>query len=118
MPDADRPLVEAGIDRTECVRIIEAAGLDVPQKSGCYICPFQRASQWRRLWELHPDLFERAARLEEGARAKMRNKLFTLDPGGKITLRRRQAMYEGQIPMFEEAEMDGMLAYRPCVCGL
>lgn len=116
-PDAERPLVDVGIDRTECVRIIKAAGLDVPQKSGCFICPFQRASQWRRLWELHPDLFEQAARLEEGASART-GRFITLDPAGEITLRRRQAMYKGQIPMFDEAEMDGLLSYKPCVCGL
>jgi hypothetical protein len=118
-PAAYRPLVEAGIDRRGCIEIIKQAGLDVPPKSGCYICPFMDRARWRRLWELHPDLFERAARLEELAgERRTRRPRPTLDPSGAITLRQRQAMYEGQIPMFEERDMDEMLAYRPCVCDL
>lgn len=116
-PQALRPLVDAGIDRAGCVRLIEQAGLAVPPKSGCWLCPFQRASQWRALWERHPDLFERAAHLEEIASART-GRHITLDPSGAVTLRQRQAMYEGQIPMFEESAMEDMLAYRPCVCGL
>lgn len=116
-PDAIRPLVDAGIDRAECVRIIEQAGLDVPPKSGCYICPFQRPAMWRLLWERHPELFERAARLEEIA-TERRGLRTTIQPDGVVSLRQRQAMYEGQIPMWDEAEMDGLLAYRPCLCSL
>ncbi|MFA6315716.1 MAG: phosphoadenosine phosphosulfate reductase family protein [Candidatus Paceibacterota bacterium] len=116
-PEKARPLVDAGIDRRECVAIIQRAGLDVPQKSGCTICPFQRDSQWHGLWRLHPELFERAARLEEGASART-GRFITLDPAGKITLRQRQARYEAQMPLIDDATMDGLRAFQPCVCGL
>lgn len=116
-PDAWRPLVDEGIDRRECIAIIERAGLSVPGKSGCYICPFQRDSQWRDLWQRHPALFERAARLEEAASAKT-GRHITLDPAGKITLRQRQARYAAQLGLLDDATMDGLRAYQPCVCGL
>lgn len=116
-PDAWRPLVDEGIDRRECIQIIKRAGLSVPGKSGCYICPFQRDSQWRELHRLHPALFERAARLEEAASAKT-GRFITLDPAGKITLRQRQARYEAQLGLLDDATMDGLRAYQPCVCGL
>lgn len=116
-PDAWRPLVDEGIDRRECVRIIERAGLDVPGKSGCYLCPFQRDRQWRDLWRLHPELFERAARLEEAASAKT-GRFMTLDPAGVVTLRQREMRYKAQLPLFDDETMDGLRAYQPCVCGL
>lgn len=118
--DAVRPLVDEGIDRAECTRIIERAGLSVPLKSGCYICPFQRDEQWHILWKEYPALFERAARLEEIAARKpgVSRWNVTFDPSGAVTLRQRQARYEAQLPMFDDATMDGLRAYQPCVCGI
>jgi 3'-phosphoadenosine 5'-phosphosulfate sulfotransferase (PAPS reductase)/FAD synthetase len=118
-PDAIRPLVERGIDREGCIRIIEAAGLDVPQKSGCYICPFMRVSQWRELWQRHPELFERAARLEENAQSNERSKRtnVTLDPSGRYTLRDLQLRFESQMTL-PDLDLDDYRRYQPCVCTL
>jgi hypothetical protein len=110
------PLVDRGIDRAECVRIIEHAGLDVPQKSGCYICPFQRASQWRELWRRHPDLYARAMRLED-AIARKRGFDAALSVNGKITLRQRLLSFESQMEL-PEVDMDELRQYQPCVCTL
>jgi len=116
--DAIRPLVQAGITREGCIEIIEAEGLDVPQKSGCYICPFQRNDQWRMLWERHPELFERAMLLEENTkRSKGGRWHATLDPAGKITLRQRLLSYESQMAL-PEIDMDDLLRYKPCICTL
>jgi hypothetical protein len=119
--DAIRPLVDRGIDRKGCVDIIAAEGLPIPRKSGCYICPFQRNAQWRELWERYSDLFERAMNLEENA-PRTRSDRFgrghaCLDPKGKITLRMRKLSYESQM-ILPEIDMDALLAYKPCVCGL
>jgi len=116
--DAIRPLVEWGIGRQDCVDIIAAEGLPIPRKSGCYICTFQGNTQWRELWERHPKLFDRAMRLEEGtAGSKSARWNTTLDPHGKITLRMRKLSYESQM-VLPEIDMDALLAYRPCVCGI
>jgi len=58
------PLIEHEIDRNACKEIIISHGLDVPIKSGCFICPFQRVSQWKELRMLKPDLFCKAEQLE------------------------------------------------------
>ena len=58
------PLAERGIDRKGCEEIIRAAGIPMPRKSGCFVCPFQRRSQWMELREKHPDLFMKALALE------------------------------------------------------
>lgn len=61
------PLVDQQIDRSGCIEIIRATGWPVPVKSGCYICAFQTWANWERLSVEFPDLFERAAQLEDRA---------------------------------------------------
>lgn len=68
------PLVDAGISRMDALKIIEDAGLSIPQKSGCYFCPFQSKTQWRALYDNHRELFEKAVILETNA-AKFRSYL-------------------------------------------
>jgi len=114
----DYPLVERDITRQGCVDIIQAEGLDVPQKSGCYICPFQRIDQWRELWRRHPELFERAAAIEASVDTKEGRYTPTLDPSGRYTLRDLQERFERQMSWLDDSEMDELLAYKPCVCGI
>ena len=59
------PLLELGLDRSRCARIIKDAGLPVPPKSSCYFCPFHRSSVWADMRRDEPDLFEKSAQLEE-----------------------------------------------------
>jgi hypothetical protein len=64
------PLCDRHVTRQSCKDIIVAEGLPVPPKSGCVMCFFQGVEQWRRLWEKHPGLFERVARLDDAVYAK------------------------------------------------
>lgn len=59
------PLVENGITRKDCKQIILDAGLRIPVKSGCWLCPFQPKASWWRLARNHPDLFWRAVAIDE-----------------------------------------------------
>ncbi len=59
------PLVEMGIDRKGCKRIIRQVGWEVPPKSGCFICPFSTVSRFKWLYERHPELFMKAELLEK-----------------------------------------------------
>lgn len=111
-PEKDRPLVDRGIDRNGCARIIVEAGLPLPRKSGCYLCPFQRTIQWQELYRVHPDLFERVARLEELATERREDgRITTSDPSGRVTLRELAAGYEAQDGLF-----DWLDYYQPCMC--
>jgi hypothetical protein len=58
--DHDPPL-----RRSDCQRIIAAAGLPVPPKSACWFCPFHRPSTWAEMRRDRPDLFNRACGLED-----------------------------------------------------
>lgn len=116
-PLKSRPLVDRGIDRSGCARIIVDAGLPLPRKSGCYICPFQTRHQWRDLRHRHPDLFEYAAHLEDLTTARLAakgiTKPATLDLDGKFTLRQIAAGFDAQSEMFDIAHY-----YQPCMCRL
>jgi len=67
-------LIEHDIDRQGCKDLITKAGLEVPPKSGCYFCPFQRIAQWRELRMKHPELFRKVQELEQrNVAARIRN---------------------------------------------
>lgn len=111
------PLIDRGITRQGCIEIIKAARLDVPQKSGCYICPFQTWGQFRELYHRHTDLYERAANLERLAAAR-RGETTQLRVGGAMTLDQFRERIDMQDNWLDDAELDGLLEYKPCTCGL
>lgn len=65
------PFKEEGITKPDVFRILEEAGLGLPDyykwrsRSGCYFCFFQRKGEWAGLLENHPDLFEKAKAYEK-----------------------------------------------------
>ena len=69
------PLVERGITRQGCIDLIRKEGLPVPEKSGCYFCPFNSGERWREILERHPGLFDSAVRLEENSKHFPRQRL-------------------------------------------
>lgn len=59
------PLLDLGLSRTDCMKIISDAGLPVPPKSSCFFCPFHSEDVWRDLRKNEPELFEKAQYLED-----------------------------------------------------
>lgn len=65
------PFIEDGIDHAGVIKILEDAGINLPDyykwrtRSGCYFCFFQRKTEWVGLADNHPDLFERAVAIEQ-----------------------------------------------------
>lgn len=104
------PLLDLGLRRTDCQRIIRSAGLPVPPKSACWFCPMKRPSEWHDLRRTQPDLFERACALEDtlvARRTAMRDKSGELkDPAYLTSLGRplRQAIPDGVdlLPMLDD----------------
>ncbi|MEU7004455.1 phosphoadenosine phosphosulfate reductase [Nonomuraea sp. NPDC046570] len=58
------PLLDLGIRRADCPRIIRAAGLPVPPKSSCWFCPFHRLITWADMRRDEPELFAKSCALE------------------------------------------------------
>jgi 3'-phosphoadenosine 5'-phosphosulfate sulfotransferase (PAPS reductase)/FAD synthetase len=65
------PFIDDDIDHTGVVKILEDAGINLPDyykwrtRSGCYFCFFQRKAEWVGLADNHPDLFKRAVAIEQ-----------------------------------------------------
>lgn len=58
------PLIDWGWGREECAAAIEAAGLPLPGKSSCWMCPHMRPKEIAELKRDHPDLHAEALHLE------------------------------------------------------
>lgn len=61
------PLIEWGWAREECVEAIIRAGLCVPPKSSCFFCPNMEELEILELRDRHPELLERALKIEANA---------------------------------------------------
>jgi hypothetical protein len=61
----DHPLLDLRLRRTDCQRIIAAAGLPVPPKSACWFCPMKRPEDWHEMRRNEPDEFNAACDLED-----------------------------------------------------
>jgi hypothetical protein len=64
------PLLDLGLRRTDCMRVIREAGLPVPPKSSCFFCPFHRDSAWHDLRREQPEEFRKACELEDTLNAR------------------------------------------------
>lgn len=58
------PLIDLGLRRSDCARIIQDAGLPVPPKSACWFCPMHRPSAWAEMRRDNPAQFDAAVALE------------------------------------------------------
>ncbi len=62
------PLIAMMLTRHDCVRVIQDAGLPLPHKSRCYICPHQRDAEWLEV-RADPILWADAKRIDRELRA-------------------------------------------------
>ena len=98
------PLIDRMIGRGECKRVIVAAGLPVPRKSGCRFCPFQRMNEWRSLWEQYPDLYADAETMEVAARGRdPQHQAVQLGMGMGLSLSVARERWEKQMPLFDNS---------------
>jgi hypothetical protein len=100
------PLLDLGLRRTDCARVIRDAGLPVPPKSSCFFCPFHRPETWHDQRRNEPELFEKSCQLEEHlnqVRDELGKDHVYLTRFGKPL---REAIPDGVdlLPMFDEAD--------------
>ena len=58
------PLIDAKLNRIDCIAMIREHNLKVPSRSTCYFCPFQSKQQIRELFLHHQDIYNRVVELE------------------------------------------------------
>lgn len=100
------PLLDLGLRRTDCARIIREAGLPVPPKSSCFFCPFHRTETWHDQRREEPELFEKSCQLEDilnERRATLGKDPVYLTRFGRPL---REAIPDGVdlLPMFDETD--------------
>lgn len=58
------PLFDLGYSLHDCIAIIKEAGLPIPPKSSCWFCPFKSQSEWIRMRQDEPEMFQKAVDAE------------------------------------------------------
>jgi hypothetical protein len=62
---ASYPLIDLGLTRMDCHKIIDDAGLPPAPKSSCWFCPYKTKDNWQSLHDADPNLFAEAVTLEK-----------------------------------------------------
>lgn len=113
------PFKEEGLVKNDIIRILDDAGVGLPEyyswrsRSGCYFCFFQRKIEWVMLSEKHPDLFERAVEYEDKLNYQataMQERTYTWTQGESL---RELIARKDQIKEQHEAKMAKAALNRP-----
>lgn len=97
------PLIDLNLTRMDCEHIILGAGLPLPKKSRCYMCPHQHNAEWREVKAI-PELWQQAVAID----LEMRD----ADDRGAVYL------HEDRIPL-ADANLDAVDRNEPNrQCGL
>lgn len=104
------PLVEMGLRRHDCRKIVWEAGLRPPEKSSCVFCPYHSDEFWRRLQMDHPQEWTRVCDLDEAFRDMSRSGIArpvylhrSLIPLRELDFTRQQRLF----PDLEDEECEG-----------
>lgn len=113
------PLIwDVPMRRSECAELVVKAGLPFPPKSSCWMCPYRRNQQWRRLRDHYPQDFEKACRLDEEIRAKDKRGGVWLHES-RVPLREANIEPSDEPPMFKLlGEPDRINEERACNSGM
>jgi hypothetical protein len=63
------PLLDLMLSRADCEAVIGQAGLPLPVKSACYMCPHRTNAEWRYIRDAFPDQWKEAIEIDEEIRA-------------------------------------------------
>ena len=64
------PLVDLGLHRHDCLKIMVDAGLPEPKKSACVYCPYHDDTHWQWMKDEQPLEFQKAVEFDEMIRAE------------------------------------------------
>lgn len=62
------PLIDAEMNRNDCKKLLLSYNLLVPEKSGCWYCPFTSRKNFKVMAMNKPEYFEKAVALEQNHR--------------------------------------------------
>lgn len=99
------PLIDMGLHRNDCYKLVSEVGLPRPHKSACYFCPFTKRNEWVQMRANEPELFMQAVEFERGIndKRKLEGKTPIYIHPDLLPLDRATAQ---QNTLFTEEEMD------------
>ncbi len=59
------PMREWGWKESDVWAYLASRGIDIPKRTDCAVCPYQRLGEWHDLWKNHPDEYARGVAVEE-----------------------------------------------------
>jgi len=62
------PLVDLGLHRHDCMKIVTDVGLPEPQKSACVYCPYHSDTYWQWMKDAEPEAFAQAVAFDHAIR--------------------------------------------------
>ncbi len=105
------PLVEWGLDRMDCVKVIIDAGLPLPPKSSCFFCPNMEASEIHDLKNNDLCRLDKALFMEENAQERL-----TSIRGLGRKKKWKEILTQPFLELSEDEKF--MLEKMPCQCSL
>jgi hypothetical protein len=100
------PLIDLMLTGEDCRSIVLAAGLPLPMKSRCWMCPNQHNAEWREV-RADPELWRQAIELDDEIRAND-------DRGGVYLHASRKPLAEADIDTTDRAEPNRQCAFGMC----
>lgn len=102
----DYPLVDLGLSRRDCERLVAEAGLPPAPKSACWFCPYSPRERWQTLRRQHPDLWQRAVDME--ATVNERRAATGANPVRfNKKARLPDLLMDGEVPLFDPDDYEG-----------
>jgi hypothetical protein len=98
------PLIELGMNRQDCIKVIQKVGWNVPVKSGCFICPYAKPAEFAQLKTEHRELFDEVCEIERKTLARLKKSRmqgwYGNAPLDKLVAMKNPETVEGQVCLF------------------
>lgn len=113
------PLIDAGMNRSDCLKWMERHGYPKPPRSSCVFCPYHSDAEWRRLRDDEPEEFAKAVQFERDYQAA--KKIQTVIKKGLIPYLHKSRVPLDQVDFSTDVERgQGLLWGNECegMCGV
>jgi len=101
------PLIDLMLTRADCEHVILAAGLPLPAKSRCWMCPHQHNAEWRQVRDQYPEQWRQAIELDNEIREND-------DRGGVYLHPQRVPLEQADIDADDRREPNRQCAFGLC----
>lgn len=59
------PMRDWGWNEAQVWQYLAEQGVEIPERTDCAVCPYQRLGEWHALWKDHPELYAEGVAIEE-----------------------------------------------------